>query len=91
MPPQQGGDVDSNSPDFLSSGLHSRKNVTSVPLPSAFHRAKVMLGEFSDGALDPRRARGIAIFPKMELEKGEEKALPAGASTLAQAANRDTD
>jgi hypothetical protein len=36
-------------------------------------------------------AGSISNFPKMELEKGEEKALAAGASTLAEAANRDTN
>jgi hypothetical protein len=44
-------------------------NVTWILLPSAFPRAKIMMGVFSDGAVDLRHTRGIAIFPKMELEK----------------------
>jgi len=56
------------------------KNITWVLLPSAFPRAKIMMGVFSDVRLlhpdwscgrgfELNPAVGIAIFPKMELGK----------------------
>jgi hypothetical protein len=36
-----------------------------------------MMGEFSDGAVDRRRTRGMAKFPKMELGRREERGLAA--------------